>query len=78
MLNSELQGLAVSVSSLERQLEDRESVCDGLRRQLEVKAGGKSSARENELARQVHEISYSFMSVRFLWRFSVVCISVWS
>lgn len=53
LLTSELQGLAVSVSSLERQLVDRESVCDGLRRQLEAKAGGDSSARENELARQV-------------------------
>eukprot|EP00903_Cladosiphon_okamuranus_P005357 g5352.t1 len=55
VLTSELQGLAVSVSALERQLVDRESVCDGLRRQLEAKAGGDSSARENELARQLDE-----------------------
>ncbi|CAM9720805.1 unnamed protein product, partial [Ectocarpus sp. 13 AM-2016] len=51
LLTSELQGLAVSTSSLERQLLDRESVCDGLRRQLD--AGEDSSARESELARQV-------------------------
>lgn len=51
LLTSELQGLAVSTSSLERQLMDRESVCDGLRRQLD--AGEDSSAREGELARQV-------------------------
>lgn len=53
VLTSELEGLAVSVTSLERQLADRESVCDGLKRQLEAEAGGDSSARENELARQV-------------------------
>lgn len=45
----------MSVSSLERQLLDREGVCDGLRRQLD--AGGDSSARENELAKQVHTAS---------------------
>ncbi|CBJ27263.1 vesicle docking protein P115 [Ectocarpus siliculosus] len=53
LLTSELQGLAVSTSSLERQLLDRESVCDGLRRQLD--AGEDSSAREGELARQLEE-----------------------
>lgn len=34
---------------------DRESVCDGLRRQLKAEAGGDSSAREEELAQQVQK-----------------------
>ncbi|CAM9275437.1 unnamed protein product [Scytosiphon promiscuus] len=53
LLTSELEGLAVSVSSMERQLLDREAICDGLRRQLD--AGGDLSAREKELSKQLEE-----------------------
>lgn len=48
---SELEGLSLTVSSLERQLMDREADAEGLRRQLE--AGGDRSLREKELSRQV-------------------------
>lgn len=50
-LLSELEGLSVTVTSLERQLFDREADVDGLRRQLD--AGADRSLREQELARQV-------------------------
>lgn len=51
LLTSELQGLSVTVGSLERQLLDRDAACDGLRK--EVAAGGDRSQRERELIRQV-------------------------
>lgn len=51
LLTSELGGLSVTVGSLERQLADRESDCDSLRRQVE--AGGDRSKREHELVGQV-------------------------
>lgn len=43
----------MTVASLERQLLDRETVCDGLRRHLD--AGADLSERESELARQVRK-----------------------
>ena len=55
-LSSELQGLSITVGSLERQLLDSESSCDGLRRQLD--AGGDHSDRERELSRQVYSTRY--------------------
>lgn len=51
LLTSEVQGLSVTIGSLERQLLDREAVCEGLRK--EVAAGGDRSQRERELIRQV-------------------------
>ena len=53
LLTSELQGLSVTVGSLERQLLDREAMCDGLRRELAAVEGGDRGQRESELARQV-------------------------
>ncbi|CAM9195290.1 unnamed protein product, partial [Laminaria digitata] len=53
VLSSELQGLSVTVGSLERQLLDSEASCDGLRRQLD--AGEDRSERESELSRQLKE-----------------------
>lgn len=49
----------MTIGSLERQLTDRESDCDSLRRQVE--AGGDRSKREHELVGQVRGSLYMLM-----------------
>lgn len=51
ILTLELQGLSLTVGSLERQLLDREESYERLKRQLDAK--GDRSEREKDLARQV-------------------------
>lgn len=50
-LTAELEGLSMMVSSLERQLLDREAEVEGLRRRIEARGDG--TVIEKELSRQV-------------------------